>query len=483
MRSRTVSIRFARSVLAGAAFSLVAACSGGGGTVSIPPKATIGTTVATTLRLAGVGDSLTAGVQSNGLLGVPISPNPIAGAPNFSPFPIVPPTQGNGFWALIWAAANGGANPLDPALSPLPLMNNSIGNLVVPAGNGAPTAIAAPCTGANAVAYAYATALQARVNPSTTPFDVAVPGQLLHEALYQVAPLNACGDQTNPGNPNAAESTLFNAESNAFYPVLVNFGSGITQVGAAVALRPAVTTVWLGSNDILKFALSGGAFPATDPTAFYNDTVSVIRQLQAAGSKVAVSNLLDVLEASYFTSPAGLTQIITAHVLTATGSLPAAQAAATSYGAQVAAQGLQTGGYLTLSGLLHTLQAVGLHQAVTFAAGDVIPAAFASQIQGLNDAYNASIARAATTTGATLVDVNSIYKHINAAGGYPVNPPKCCSPLFGGGLTSADGIHPSNTGYAIIANTFISALDSAFGLTIPPVNVAAIYAGDPYAPH
>lgn len=468
-----------RAALAAAALSVLAACSGGGGggTVSIPPKATPGTTVATAIRLVGVGDSLTAGEQSGGLLGVTL-PNPVAG----SPFPAVFPTQGNGFWALLWSQANAGANPLNPALSPLPLMNNSIGSILVPAASGAPTAIASACSGANAVAYSPSTALQARVNPNTTPFDVAVPGQLLHEALFAVGPVTQCNDQNDPTNPNAAQASLFNSESGSYYPILLNFGAGTTQVAAAVSLRPQITTVWLGSNDLLKFAFSFGAFPPADTTSFYNDTVSIIGQLQAAGSKVAVANLVDVMRAAYFTSPAGLTQIVTAQVFAQTGSLPTAQAVAASYGAQAAAQGLQTGGALTLSGLLHTLQAVGLQKPVTLVPGDVVPAAFAAQVQGLNDAYNEQIAKAVTATGATLVDVNGVFKQINAGGGYPVGP-KCCSPLYGGGLFSVDGVHPSNTGYAIIANLFIAAIDASFAQSIPPVSVGRIYATDPFAPH
>jgi hypothetical protein len=59
---------------------------------------------------------------------------------------------------------------------------------------------------------------------------------------------------------------------------------------------------------------------------------------------------------------------------------------------------------------------------------------------------------------------------------------------------SFDGIHPSNTGYAIIAYEFIKAINAAYGAHIPEVDVKAVYDGsrcsnkkycfpDPYAPH
>jgi hypothetical protein len=59
----------------------------------------------------------------------------------------------------------------------------------------------------------------------------------------------------------------------------------------------------------------------------------------------------------------------------------------------------------------------------------------------------------------------------------------CCSLAFGGGFFSLDGLHPSNTGYAVIADLWIATLDAKLGLSIPQVNIPAIYATDPYAPH
>jgi lysophospholipase L1-like esterase len=475
-------VRFAIFVLA-----LVATgCSSGAKTT---PQPNTGNTVTSAVRIVGVGDSLTAGEQSGGLYGLAGGmTNPIANSffplvPAPVPFPIIPPTQGAGYWALMWSQANGGANPLTPATSPLPLLATPLLGMLAPSAingplGGSPTTFMAPCTGANALSYVASTALQTRLNPQTTPFDLGVPGQTLHEALYQVAPTTTCAATINPANPNIGLATLVNAESATFYPILGTFGTGYTQIQAAAALHAQVVTVWLGSNDLLKYALSGGALPATDPNAFYADMVAAIKQLQASGAKVAVANLFDVLDASYFTSATEMQALLTQLGVPAPfqpyylGLVP-------------------TSGYLQLSGFFKVLASIeGITGAgpppVTLVAGDTIPGAFATAIQTYNNQYNTQIAAAVTATGATLVDVHSVYAAIYAGGGYPVNVPKCCSTLWGGGLSSLDGIHPSNTGYSIIANTFIGTLDQAFGLTIPPLSNAqlgAIYAADPYAPH
>jgi hypothetical protein len=51
-----------------------------------------------------------------------------------------------------------------------------------------------------------------------------------------------------------------------------------------------------------------------------------------------------------------------------------------------------------------------------------------------------------------------------------------------GGLVSLDDFHPTRTGYALIANEYIAAINQALGTQIPAVDVDAVYAGDPFSP-
>jgi lysophospholipase L1-like esterase len=479
----------ARAIAAAVVVALAGSACGGGSN-GIQPTSTpqVQAVVASSVRIVGVGDSLTAGEQSGAIFGLKGGlPNPQAPGSYFpllptpKNFPIIPPTQGAGFWALLWSQLNNGADPLAVATSPLPLMNSPVGNIYVPTRitaplGGTPTYAAAPCTGANALTYSPATASQARLNPGTTPLDLGIPGQTLHEALFQVSSLTSCAAQYSTTDPYAGLSAIVNAESGAIYPVLGTSFGAVSQVQAAVSLKPQIATVWLGSNDLLKPLASGGSYAFTDPTAFYNDMVSVIKQLQGAGAKVAVANLVDVLHASAFTSSTELTQLMT--------QLGVPAQVQPYYLSLVPA-----GGYLALSGYFKVLQSIqGLGPSgpppVTLVAGDTIPAALASAVQEYNDTYNAQIAAAAHATGATLVDIHALFATIYTNGGYPVSAtPQCCSLIYGEGLTSLDGIHPSNTGYAIVANAFIAAMNAGFSMNIPQVNVSAVYATDPYANH
>ncbi|MDP9025330.1 MAG: hypothetical protein M3N13_08155, partial [Candidatus Eremiobacteraeota bacterium] len=330
------------------------ACSGGGGR-SIPPLgaatgATSGTPVAAqVLKLVGVGDSLTAGVQSNGLMGADVTPNPFfAGS---SPFPIVQATQTHGFWALLWARAN--AAPVDnPATSPLPLIvPPGIGQILVPKdAAGDLTSISSACGSNNAVAYSLETALATRRNAGAVPYDVAIPGQTVHEALYQIAPQTNCGVPANAGVFGGL-ANIVNSESENFYPVLGNFPRNTSQVAAAAGLHGAIDTVWLGSNDLLKYAFSAGALPPTDPGALQTDIVAIVKALQSSGAKVAVANLFDVIHSPFFLAQPTFAAAFTARLTPVLGAAAAAVA-----GPRLAAQvdatyGLGSGGFLTISGL------------------------------------------------------------------------------------------------------------------------------------
>lgn len=58
------------------------------------------------------------------------------------------------------------------------------------------------------------------------------------------------------------------------------------------------------------------------------------------------------------------------------------------------------------------------------------------------------------------------------------------SPSFAflGGFFSLDGLHPTNTGYALLANVFIDRMNAALNTKIADVDVSAVAAVDPLFP-
>jgi hypothetical protein len=273
-------------------FTLVACQSGGSNMVVTNPFPTTNTVPATSgtavlKTIVGVGDSLTAGEESDGLVGV-TAPNPL-GASSKNPFIVA--SQPFGFWADLYNQVNGAG----AANNVLPLIRSpGIGTFLV--FNAAGTSLISPqtsCSGLNASAFTISGALSTRVNPNVTPLDVAVPGQLTHEALAQTGPQGTCQ------SVSVAPGSIFQAETTNFYPVMANF-PGLTQVAAARALHPTLTTVWLGHNDLLKYALSNGAFGPTPASSIQADLTTIVQTLQQTGSQVALGNLFDVLSAPLF---------------------------------------------------------------------------------------------------------------------------------------------------------------------------------------
>jgi lysophospholipase L1-like esterase len=286
------------------------------------------------------------------------------------------------------------------------------------------------------------------------------------------------------------------------WPVLANFGQGVTQLQAAVSLKPTLAVVWLGSNDLLKYADSNGAFPPTTQSQFQSDTINVITSLQRAGAKVAISNLVDVLDAALYTKVGNLPAIFTEALAPYGVSQAEAQVlAAQTQAYLLSTYGLGNNAYLLLSGsakiegaVIYALEnGIPLQQALAaqsaqLIAGDYFSDAVAAQTQLNNNAYNQAIANAAKQTGSALVDTHALVASIVANGGYyplPSNP-KCCFLYYGGGFFSLDGIHPSDTGYALLANNWIAKINSAYAANIAPLSasqIAAINAADLYSPH
>jgi hypothetical protein len=110
-------------------------------------------------------------------------------------------------------------------------------------------------------------------------------------------------------------------------------------------------------------------------------------------------------------------------------------------------------------------------------ANVVLTADGAKQIRTAVDGYNAFIAFEAQAKGAALVDIHELFALVQARG--LVVGGQRLTTGFLGGVFSLDGVHPTNTGYAVVANKFVKALDSAFAAGIPPLSVEQVAATDP----
>ncbi|MGA8535215.1 MAG: SGNH/GDSL hydrolase family protein [Candidatus Tumulicola sp.] len=529
-----------KRTLALASLIAMAAC-GGGGSGSVVPNNGGGQSGGGSpllARIVGVGDSLTAGYQADGILGQTGVADPL--------FPglTIPPTQEQGYWADVDEQASGvpvstAINQMfDPSVSPLPLIAGpGLNNQIVPALPPAPFGFEKPgnaCAddgGFNAAGYLLGGSSRVRMNPSSTVIrNVSVPGITLHEANTLAAPQsNTC--KTLPGIRGLLAQVV-DGESSTYWPVLRNWsymGQGLTMVNAAARLKPTLALVWLGANDVLKYMGSGGLFHGGDLTVAQasGDVRQTIYTLNHAGAHVVVANLPNILETPYFqrvtvpreSSNACEIQTYVVCLLSEdygyqlatrlTDGIAKAYNLATPSGCAPTSLS-QPCGYLTLQGTLQVLSYYNEHGKLPDLDNGhpgsglgtyYITPTFAAKVQSVNNTINSGIGTAAQRTSTPLVDVQAIFAGI--ASGNPSNPyfavashinkGICCTLAYEGGLVSFDGLHPSNTGYALLASAFIAAINQAYGAKIPQINIRAAYNGtrcsnpdycypDPYAP-
>jgi lysophospholipase L1-like esterase len=461
--------------------------------------------------LVGVGDSLTAGYQSSGFLG---DVNPVTNPVSSYPGNVVPPGQFSGFWADMY---NQMTKTPNAAAAVMPLIKGpGLGGQLVINATSLLATTHLSCDSFNQAAYSSTGWQSVRVNPAAGIADLGVPGITMHEAVSMTGPLtgpttpNSAGTSCNgyntiPGDPTSGGlQSLVAGESEMYYPVLGSFqglGKGTTtELSAALSLAPKLTTVWLGANDLLKFTFSGGTFnasggnPITDtPTQLGTDLTQIVTSLTKAGSKVLVADLPDIL-----TTPQFFPQAKISADLQSLGIPAVAAGAIVSYlGSQygITAGTAPNEGYLTETGFLtivQTCQAYLAGKAPQSAClqpqldptgagsglgGAYLNPALATEVQQLNSGYNQVIDQIAAASGSTvaLVPVHALFTQA-AASGIAIAPGETMTLQFGGGLLSWDGLHPSNVGYAVIANAFITAANTAFGANITPLSAADLAA-------
>ena len=142
--------------------------------------------------------------------------------------------------------------------------------------------------------------------------------------------------------------------------------------------------------------------------------------------------------------------------------------------------GITDGDYVNATGLAEVqtdLQNLAASKPTTpLDDAGVLTAAEVTQVQAQVNAYNSVIAAQVAAVGGTLVDVNALFTSLKT--GITING-YTATTNFLGGLFSLDGIHPTNTGYVLLANKFIDAMNSSLGNSIPDVDVATVAASDP----
>jgi lysophospholipase L1-like esterase len=236
----------------------------------------------------------------------------------------------------------------------------------------------------------------------------------------------------------------------------------VSQIRRARDLQPSFIMVWIGNNDVLDMATSTNPGATTGTAVAFGRRITMLLDALAdTGAEMAVANLPDP------THIAALRR--------AAGEVTSCQVNAGGLVQPVAADDL-----LPID--------LDRRSLPTPSCGDVLDAAERAHVRATVASYNAEIAAAIADVqarrgiGIAAVDVAARVDDL-AANGVDVTGDGLpdLTTRYLGGIFSLDGIHPTKTGNALLANAFIDAINARFGEVIPQVDVVRAAAHDPLA--
>jgi lysophospholipase L1-like esterase len=281
---------------------------------------------------------------------------------------------------------------------------------------------------------------RSRVFPYVSGSNLAVSGATVRSLLRERA---------DAPTPSAIDSET----------ELVLFPRKGSQVEIAESVSPFLVLCWIGNNDILSAALAFDQLDASQLTPvaeFEADFAEIVQRLHDAAEVVVYANIPDITNIGFLVDRLDLIEFLGSDL------------------------GLPEGEYTTIVAMF--LIKLGFANSALLENDDfVLDAQEVQIIQDRTAQFNRIIAEAAMNTGMPVVDAHTLFKQIRTnpplVGGVPITP------RFLGGLFSLDGVHPSDTGHAIMAEAAIQTMNSHFGTAVPPVSAeefADIFYADPF---
>ncbi|KUJ57758.1 SGNH/GDSL hydrolase family protein [Chryseobacterium aquaticum] len=315
------------------------------------------------------------------------------------------------------------------------------------------------------------------------------------------------------GNPAGLSLGLAN-------PYFVRFASSTTAsvVGDALAQNPTFVSLWIGNNDVLGYATTGG--DGTNPitpvdgavgVGFTSTYTALVSTVFPAGTtrKGVVANIPNVTNVPFFTRvPAmPLTNLTTAQVTQlnsgyatynaglaqakALGAINDAEyqkrlikftAGAVANGAVITDKDLATvpglpkyrqttsKDYILLTASAVLTPQAGGGTSVPLEDKLVLTEMEAAKVLAATASYNTTIKNLADSKGLAFVDMNAKMTELNSKSGIVWDGVKYTATFVTGGAFSLDGVHLTGRGYAIVANEFIKSINAKYKSTLPQVD-------------
>lgn len=236
---------------------------------------------------------------------------------------------------------------------------------------------------------------------------------------------------------------------------------------------------WLGNNDALSYATSGGAGDVlTDTTVFAQLDGMLITRLTAQGQKGVVATIPDVTSIPYFNT-------ITTGAVLAAVQAQNSQVKALYINALVSGNTYAPRAATSSDLLILTFPTSMIGQPVATNYGTlpygltpytpidnkyVLDANEVKLTETYVNSYNNTIKRIANGKDVAIFDAYTFLKQVNQYG-FGQDGELLTSQYISGGIFSLDGIHLTPKGYAIVANEFIKAINTKYHTAIPMADI------------
>lgn len=270
-------------------------------------------------------------------------------------------------------------------------------------------------------------------------------------------------------------------------------------VYAVNSIKPTFFSLWIGANDVLGYATSGGEgkAPGTallglvlpgdiSPVELFKKSYdSVLNHMVNGGAKGVLINIPDITAIPLFTTipPRGLKLTETeANYLNQNPPLPGMQFVAgdnpfviEDESAPGGMRQIKTNEFIILSSeILDSIKCGGWGKTTPIPKEHTLTLDEVTNVNNATAAFNQVILDAAQKHKLAHVDINSYLKTVIS--GLKYNGVDYNTEFAGGGAFSLDGVHLTPRGYALVANEIIRATNATYGSTIPPADVNA-YSG------
>ncbi|PYQ64547.1 MAG: hypothetical protein DMF54_13850 [Acidobacteria bacterium] len=277
--------------------------------------------------------------------------------------------------------------------------------------------------------------------------------------------------------------------------VLRNFAGGpfegMSAVDEANSLNPDLVGLWAGNNDVLGAATSAVAIDGvtlTPVAAFEAKYTEVLTGLAASGRTIVTFTIPDVAAIPFETTiPPVVVNPATRQPVLVGGQPVGLLGPRTTSTCSTPPCPLPAGTLVTLSASSLLAQGIGIPVALggtglplpdggfsppsTLNPGVLLYPDEVALIQQRTIDLNAKIGSISAANGAILIDAYSLFNEIKV-NGFEIGGITLTASFLTGGLFSADGVHPSQIGYAIFADQVIQALNAAKGSGIERPDIA-----------